>query len=154
MKRSSFLSLSLLLLLFSCDKPEVQPDYFIFGHFYGFCAGETCIELFKVEGGKLYEDQNDTYPSSQQAYVGNWVELSDAKYQQVKDLAAKVPQALLDNPDAIIGMPDYADGGGLYVELKTGNEVDYWLIDLVTENIPVAMRSFVNEAAEASRDLE
>lgn len=50
--------------LLIAEKPTSQGDYIIFGWYYGFCAGEQCIEIFKLTGDGLYEDRNDNYPDS------------------------------------------------------------------------------------------
>ena len=55
MKKFIFASLS-LLLIFSCNSNDDElalgeNDYLIFGHFYGFCIGENCIQTFKLTKG-------------------------------------------------------------------------------------------------------
>ena len=58
--------LAFALLLGACNSSDddANPqdlDYLIFGHFYGECFGENCIEIFKLEADALYEDDNDVY---------------------------------------------------------------------------------------------
>jgi hypothetical protein len=77
-------------LMVSCKKDEPcvtmcsDCDAFIFGHFYGKCVGEGCVETFKLENGKLYEDDTDQY--APESYDGHWNELPASKYELVKDL--------------------------------------------------------------------
>ena len=87
MKSNIFKTVSLLLLLLfmaqSCKK-DTEPaslmscseSYILFGHFYGECLGEECIEIFRICENKLFEDSNDQYPSAQgEGYNGNFQEL-------------------------------------------------------------------------------
>jgi len=58
----------IVFLIISCEEraPDdvlSEIDYLIFGHYYGKCIGEECIEIFKLTKTKLYEDINDNYPS-------------------------------------------------------------------------------------------
>lgn len=83
MKHINSLVICLAIFLFtSCDNGSnnglslSDSDYIIFGHFYGECGGETCIEIFRLEKDKLFEDINDNYPNSQNFYDGNYVQLS------------------------------------------------------------------------------
>jgi hypothetical protein len=62
-----------LTFLISCkkDNAAIPPsDYLIFGHFYGECSGERCIEIFKLEKDKLFEDKADQYPNYDAFYEG------------------------------------------------------------------------------------
>ena len=49
-----------VFMLTSCEKDDnlelSTSDYIIFGHFYGKCVGEQCIEIFRLENEKLFED--------------------------------------------------------------------------------------------------
>ena len=38
-----------------------EQKFLIFGHFYGFCFGERCVETFKLTDKKLFEDTIDDY---------------------------------------------------------------------------------------------
>ena len=65
-----------LILLFAvnsgCDKQEnIYPpdeDYIVFGHYYGMCFGEQCVEIFKIENQQLFEDTLDEYANFSQPY--------------------------------------------------------------------------------------
>ncbi|ELR73542.1 hypothetical protein C900_02627 [Fulvivirga imtechensis AK7] len=152
-------AISLFLILGSCSKRNQvfmeKGEYIIFGHFYGFCQGEHCIEIFKLTGDQLYEDRNDTYPSSESPYNGDFEAMAQEKYQKVRSLANKVPRELLNNTEHLIGAPDAADGGGIYFEYAMGGKRHYWLIDQMDDNIPEYLRPFkeeINKAIEKISD--
>lgn len=147
------LLLSAFLLVFSSCKKEDEPnngvpDYLIFGHFYGECVGEGCIEIFCLEPTRLLEDANDNYPNSANYYAADFYELSTAQYNEVNDLMDFFPDTLLSISDVVIGQPDYADGGGLYIEYNVGSTRDFWLIDQDKNNIPTALHEFVDKVNE------
>ena len=48
------LAFSCVLLLMSCGDDKSEREFIIFGHIYGFCFGEQCIELFKLTDDALY----------------------------------------------------------------------------------------------------
>jgi hypothetical protein len=147
------LLLSAFLLVFSSCKKEDEPnngvpDYLIFGHFYGECVGEGCIEIFCLEPTRLLEDANDNYPNSANYYAADFYELSNTQFNEVNDLMEFFPDTLLSVSDVVIGQPDYADGGGLYIEYNVGNTRDFWLIDQDKNNIPTALHEFVDKVNE------
>ncbi|SMD33055.1 hypothetical protein SAMN04488029_1419 [Reichenbachiella faecimaris] len=112
---------------------ESDTDYIIFGHFYGFCLGERCIEIFKLTNTSLLEDTNDFYPSSQEAYDGAYVSVEQSKFNKLKDIKFEIPDELLNETEKVIGTPDAADGGGIYIELPDGR---YWLLDMNEYYLP------------------
>ena len=59
-----------------------QDDFLIFGHFYGFCIGESCIETFKLTDNKLFEDTIDDYLGENLDFT----ELDNTTFEEVKDL--------------------------------------------------------------------
>ena len=79
MKNIKYLLFSLFALLFlsACnsddDAAHANPEYLIFGHFFGECIGEGCVEIFKLDADKLYEDSNDIYPGQSDFYDGNFI---------------------------------------------------------------------------------
>lgn len=131
----------LLCVLSSCDNQSPSPEgaeladkeYLIFGHYYGFCVGEGCIEIFKLTKSNLYEDTNDHYPSSNKSYQGEFIKLDESRFNKLKDLNFEVPSELLNETKPVIGAPDAADGGGIYLELPDGS---YWLIDMNENYLP------------------
>ena len=142
------ISLSLIFLLFiGCNKDEPinsQEDILFFGNFFGFCQGESCIEIYKLENGVLYEDSEDQYPSPQgNAY--NWIARQDEDFQLAEPLIDDFPNQLFDEVDQVIGMPDAGDWGGVYVTLERDGTRSIWLIDYVDQNIPTYLHEYTAE---------
>jgi hypothetical protein len=84
-----FSQCQLLILSVSCKKEKALPstsDYLIFGHFNGMCIGENCIEIFKLDSCRLYEDNRDIYPERDTFYVGTYSQLTNQQFNAVKDL--------------------------------------------------------------------
>lgn len=144
------------LVIISCDKSADQLEsdkkteaFLVFGQYAGFCAGEGCIEIFKIENGKLYEDINDLYPSAEDPpYPGNYQLLADEKYELVKELANQFPDQLRDEVDLVLGMADTYDQGGLYFEIKDGDKTHYWVLDRDKNNLPTYLHSWVDLVIE------
>jgi hypothetical protein len=144
--------------LLSCKSEKVAPaqDYLVFGWYHGECRGETCIDIFKLDklAGQLYEDTTDTYPSSAAPYNGQYELKALAQYQQVQMLPQRIPAQLLTQPTGIVGQPDFADGGGYYVELLDNGQRKFWLIDTQKQNIPTYLHPFVDELAAKIQALQ
>ena len=51
---------------------------------------------------------------------------------------------VLDEESIVIGMPDYADGGGLYIEYHYFGEHKFWLIDQMKTNVPDYLHGFID----------
>ena len=136
------------MLLFGCSSSNDiklnDNDYLIFGHFYGFCLGENCIELFKLTNDKLYEDTLDNYNGS----PVNFEELSNEKFEQVKDLIDALPTILLTDTEEVFGCPDCADGGGLHIEYSKNGHIRRWRIDQVKANVPYFLHDFMDAVNE------
>jgi hypothetical protein len=161
MKNYSGLIVLVLFSLLACKKSTVeccvQPDQFqefIFGTYYGECMGESCIETYKLENETLYEAQQDSY-AGPFPYPGAWEVLSNDQYEKVKNLPASFPNALFDETETTIGMPDAGDWGGIYIELEdlNGNRF-HWNIDTMKENLPEYLRGFAVEVQAAVMEIK
>lgn len=144
------LSLAAVMACNEEDNPQPQSteDYFMFGRFYGECGGEGCVEIFRIQDHRLYEDTLDLYPDFINPYAGQYKALPDSLYQQVKNLQDDFPPALYDEPDPVIGMPDAGDWGGIYVEIYKSGDPEhsgFWLLDQMASNMPEAYNVFVNK---------
>ena len=136
-------SAGLLLLFISCDKVDqsAQPmagelSYFIFGHFYGECGGEGCVEIYKLEKGTLFEDTTDIYPTWMTPYDGTYISLPDEKFELVKDIVEHFPEELYAETENVLGQPDAGDWGGIYVEIKYVNDEEnsgFWIIGNISD---------------------
>jgi hypothetical protein len=142
--------LIIILTLVSCDNDLVKPlesnsEYVVFGHFFGFCAGEECVEIFKLTENHLFEDSKDAYPSYEKSYQGDFHLLNDATFQKVKGLKDLIPQQLLTTNETVVGQPDAGDWGGIYFEVRVNGEKKFWLIDKMEMNLPDYLKPFVSE---------
>ncbi|RNI31257.1 hypothetical protein [Rufibacter latericius] len=147
----------MLLSLTACQEDEEalleSPDYLVFGHYYGFCGGENCVEIFKIENGTLFEDTKDQYPGGK-PYEGNYEPKSAALYEKVKDLPHQVPARLLSEDRSIIGSPDAADGGGIYLEIGRNGMKRYFFIDKTRHNVPDYLYPFLDKVEAAIAELK
>ena len=163
----NFIFLFTLLLTFgfaSCEKEdnacENNPhlcfcDCYLteitFGHFYGECGGEGCVEIFKVDlnNRQLLEDTRDDYPYSDTFYMGDFsIEHPKEKYDLVADLGQYFPESLFEETGNVIGQPDAGDWGGIYFEIRTANLLRFWLLDQMESNMPEEYNEFVDKINE------
>ena len=147
MKKYSLLFLISFILLGCSSEDNTalnNEDYLIFGHFYGFCIGENCIEIFKLTNNTLYEDSNDNYGISPL----NFEPLDNSKFKLAEDLMLYFPEKLLTENEAIIGCPDCADGGGLYIEYSKNGIIKHWKIDQMKMNVPTYLHAFMDKVNE------
>ena len=142
------LILLLSIFIYSCsseDTPNLnENDYLIFGQFYGFCVGETCVETFKLTHTKLYEDTLDNYSVTPL----NFEALGNDKFELVKDLDTYFPENLLTEKEGDIGCPDCSDGGGVFIEYSKNGIVKSWRIDQFKHNIPTYLHDFMDKVNE------
>lgn len=149
MKFLLLIPISLILLLSSaCNKEDFKIDednYLVFGHYYGQCIGEECIETFKLTDSKLFEDTNDNYGGGD----FNFIALDQTLFNQVKDLEAAFPAELLnDDGDGTFGCPDCADGGGLLIQYVEDGNINTWRIDQAKQNVPKYLYEFMDQVNE------
>ena len=141
-------------LFASCKKDAYLPtdadQYLIFGHYYGECFGEACVETFKLTHTALYEDTNDPYAGNGPF---NFEKLPDSQYVSAKHMFKQIPNELLEQPDSTFGCPDCADGGGLYIEYKKNNFIGKWRIDQYEGHVPAFLHPFIQEVNRTIRDI-
>lgn len=127
--KKTFVFLALLSML-GCKKECVDnSDYFIFGHAYGFCAG-NCVTLFKIDGENLYADDDATYTMLSSPDIPfQGTSLPAEKVALAKALQAQMPANLYNEPDGNVGCPDCHDQGLYYIKIKNGDTVREWRID-------------------------
>ncbi len=147
--------LYILTLLFglsifpSCTKEEIKDEeYLVFGHFYGHCVGEGCIEIFRLEDDRLLEDQKDQYPGYTTFYEGDFLELSSSRFELAENLMDYFPLDLLNETDTVIGQPDAGDWGGLYIEYNYEGVHKYWLLDQMKSHVPEYLHGFIQKVNE------
>lgn len=142
-----------ILFLTSCNKEEDctegNKDYLIFGRFYGFCGGEGCVETFKLTDTSLFEDTKDVYRATEGF---NFVELSNQKFNLVKDLGDMVPAELLQEDEKTFGGPDTYDQGGLVIQISSENKVKTWFLDQNKLSLPFYLHQ-IRDSINAKIDL-
>ncbi len=121
-----------------------QRNFLIFGHFYGQCVGEGCVETFKLTDNGLFEDTIDDYSGDELKFE----ELDMEKFEQVKNLVDFFPNQLLKDNNNVFGCPDCADGGGLFIKYAKDGEVRSWSIDQNKSNVPTYMHNFIDKVNE------
>jgi hypothetical protein len=153
--KSVLLFLLLGLLCVSCDKDEVsqESDYIEFGQYYGFCAGERCIEIFRLDNANLYEDSTDIYPSGTLNDDRKFVLVSSQKFDQAKELKKNFPLQLLSETKVTFGIPDAYDQGGRYLRYKSGAEDRVWLFDNNLGEVPEYLHDYLDEVVRVKELL-
>lgn len=134
--------------MFSCDKDDEtelnQTDFLVFGHFYGMCIGEECIETFKLTDNKLFEDSNDKYSGTDFCFI----ELGNDKFDLAKDLIDYFPTQLLSENENTLGCPDCADQGGLFIQYSKNGIIQSWRIDQSKSSVPDYLHEFMDKVNE------
>ena len=132
----------------SCNKDCItlnEQNYLVFGHFYGMCAGEGCVETYKLTDMKLYEDLIDDYSGQNLEFV----ELENETFAQVSDLVDFFPNQLLSEEETVFGCPDCSDGGGLFIQYSDNGNLKSWRIDQFQNNVPSYLHAFIDQVNEA-----
>lgn len=143
--RTYYLYWIVLILVQSCHSPKpkvdsYEQDYLIFGHFYGRCMGESCVETYKLTDKQLFKDTIDDYNGE----TFDFVVLGNRQFEKVKDLASSIPGQLEQEKETVIGCPDCTDGGGLFIELAKDGKVQRWRIDQHKGNVPSYLHPFMD----------
>ena len=138
-----------IVILTSCNKDEDsitinEQNFLVFGHFYGMCVGEGCVETYKLTDLKLYEDILDDYSGQNLDFV----ELDNETFEQINDLVDFFPNQLLNETDTVFGCPDCSDGGGLFIQYSDNGNLKSWRIDQFQENVPSYLHSFIDKVNE------
>lgn len=143
-----------VLLISSCKKEKNSAcDYIVFGTYYGECGGEQCIELYKLTATELFEDSKDNYPASG-IYNGIFsIKRSPTDFALASNLESTIPPSLLNNTASVIGCPDCADGGGVYLEYHKNGIHKVWHIDR-TLTMPSDYALFINQVAQKIQALK
>lgn len=146
---------AIILAFISCDKtdPPIDPvfktDYIVFGHFFGECGGEQCVEIFQLNDETLKEDSKDMYPSSTEFNELEFTIDHSSKRSDVASLLVNFPIQLLDETETVFGSPDAGDWGGIYLEYKTEEVHKFWLIDYIDNDLSDYLKDYKNEIIEA-----
>lgn len=151
----NLLGLLVFITLLACSKKDDDASgsnqaanaqtQLIFGHFYGMCGGETCIETFKLTDSKLLEDTIDSYSGTGPFH---FLALEDQKFLETRDLVDFLPARLLVERDSTFGCPDCADQGGIFIQYTKGGSVKTWRIDQAKDNVPDYLYELMDKVNE------
>jgi len=134
-----------LLLASACEKEHcavTEDDIFVFGTWYGECAGD-CAGLYEIRHGKLYPDNiNNLYLDS---VTFSNVPLPDSSYQHARSLPGLLPNYLIQHPNETLGCPDCYDQGVIYVELRRKGKKTTWKLDTNTGALPPDVQAFAQQ---------
>lgn len=124
--------------LWSCDKTvdpiedKEYPEYIIIGKYTTgvWCAGETCVEKYKISTNGIFEDTNDQQPQAGQFANGTFeIELTQSDYEQIIALLNKhTYDELFQFNNSTLGTM-WADNFHFYFEYKSASKHQVWLID-------------------------
>lgn len=136
-------------ILLSCSSDDdalniTDDNFLIFGHFYGMCGGEGCVETFKLNEKSLYEDTIDDYSGQNMEFV----ELENELFEEVRDIEDFFPSQLLNQNETVFGCPDCADGGGLFIQYSENGILKSWRIDQTKSNVPSYLHNFIDKVNE------
>ncbi len=113
----------------------LSKDYFVFGRYYGYCAGD-CLDVFALSNEILYKAEGESYPTQNSPWnLPDMLSLDDDKKELVSELPGLVPQVLLNTEEHVIGCPDCSDFGAVYIEMNHNGEKKFWYIDNATQDI-------------------
>ncbi|WNJ20956.1 hypothetical protein [Pontibacter sp. G13] len=132
----------------------VNGNSLVFGWFSGECEGESCIEIFKIQDNRIYEDTRDRYPQGGTWYKGSYQELAPEHFERAMKLLDLFPAQLLDELEPMIGTPDYADGGGVFIQYDFDGVKRNWSIDQIDQNIPEYILEFKAEVNRVIYSLQ
>ena len=149
MKKIVF-TLFTLGILASCNSDDDnsininEENFLIFGHFYGECAGEECVETFKLTDKSVFEDTIDDYNGQNMQFI----ELEIDLFEQVQNITDFFPNQLLNQNETVFGCPDCTDGGGLFIQYSENGNIKSWRIDKIKSNVPEYLHSFMDKVNE------
>ncbi len=154
--KSLLLLLLLSFLCFSCGKDEEcqDADFIEFGQYYGYCAGERCIEIYKLDASQLYEDTSDIYPSATLNDNKKFILLPSQKFDLAKGLINSFPLGLLSETKVTFGIPDAYDQGGLYLRYKSEQTDRLWLFDNDLTQVPEYTHNYLDEVKRIKELLQ
>lgn len=142
------------ILLFSCtrDTNIEGNEIFIFGIYNGFCA-QGCSDLFKIEGGKLFADNEDQILDFNSLKFQE-EELSEDKYKLAKNAYDNLPQDLFDEDEANFGCPGCVDQDIVYLSYFDGADTWEWTLDTEENVLPRYLADYVHQLKDIVQDLK
>ncbi len=138
------ISLLVIISITSCkESEEPLEDAFVFGRWSAFCTG-NCVQIYKLENDKLYVDNLNSFRQAG-TITYSPTPLSNQYVAKAKSLKETFPSYLLENPFTVIGCPDCADQGSIYLAFDNREGALYWQIDTDEAAWPEEIRAYMNE---------
>lgn len=118
-------------------------DFVIWGSYCGECK-KNCATFYKITNdGTILVDKTEKYFwVHDEPYTFQKNKKSDKIFKEYKWLLSEIPQAIYDFPNGEIGEPDHFDQCGYYLQIKSGDRINYWQIDPL--KIPAELKDFVD----------
>ena len=139
--------------IMSCSgEDQTAIPEFIFGSYYGFCAG-NCTQLYKAENGALYPDAEDRLdkPAGELRFSSDVLDAAD--YARAVSLYENLPQQLYSNTEDTYGIPDAYDQGGYLLAVRDGSGYRSWFIDTNIDALPIFLQDYIIELRDFLEDL-
>jgi hypothetical protein len=104
--------------------------------------------------GQMKQDANPSYPSQEAHYQGNFKKINTVDTDLALQLVANIPSELWDETEHVLGCPDCADQGGIYLGVEKDNKKFFYMMDNDTSALPVYLRQWVMDAHQALDRLQ
>lgn len=145
MKTYFFIIFISLTSFSSLYKTAQHIDYIIYGTYCGECT-KHCTRMFKLEQNRLLIDTTDSYFTTYdkiERVIFNGDTASRSQFEEAKIVKTKLPMFLMFSPDRTFGKPDSYDQCGIYIQLKTAQQLKTFYIDTNTNAIPPELRDYI-----------
>lgn len=159
MKRDWFFLVVIISLIItsSCDSGDdlspLSNREIIFGHFYGECQGEACIEIFKLNDFELLEDTSDHYLFEDVFQSGNYYKHEDRYFDIARPLLDIIPSELYTEKPGVYGCPDCGDWGGIHIQIEVDGRIKNFRFDQIIDQNPKYIRNFLQEINLVIREI-
>ena len=153
-----FLGIVLLFLVSACEKETIQKSNeqeatLIFGLSNGFCLGDVCVRLFKIEDGTIRADDGVERLRLDEPIPFQSTALPEADYERALPLLDDFPELLTTAQDTVYGIPDAYDQGSIFIQLQS-DEVDrFWLLDTNVDALPEELQSYATRVKAITNEL-
>ena len=158
MKIQTVIAIMVLLFATACNDEDISDlnvnnsDTLTFGVVYGFCFGDECVQLFKLEDDELYKTNFERFVAEEPINFDG-APLPEADYELANPLRQQFSDALLNTRDTILGIPDAYDQGGIFIQLETDNVSRYWMLDTNIEALPTEVQPYAKQVFDVWLEL-
>jgi hypothetical protein len=152
------LGIILLLLIGACEKEDIQQsnssnETLIFGLSYGFCLGDECVRLFKIEDGELFAEAGVERLRLDEPIPFQTEALPEQDYERALPLLNDFPELLTTAQDTIYGSPDAADQGSIFLQWQSEDINRFWLLDTRVDALPEELRNYAERVKTITEEL-